>query len=128
MGSIRSSEPNFRPKPLVAGLRCTPVLSAERPFITLTIASVPGRGFVFKLTDSSGHAYSSPIVSPEGVARALEGRNVTIRNGGVQVDFLPASDMLGIKCGTKTDASLTSLFRTEEIEAALRVAAERTTI
>lgn len=128
MGSIRTSEPSFRPKPLGAGLRSTPVLSVERPFITLTIASVPGRGFVFKLTDSSGHAFSSPIVSPEAVARTLEGRNVTVRNGGVQVDFLPASDMLGIQCGTTTDASLNSLFRAEEVEAALRVASERTTI
>ena len=97
-----------------------PFLSVGRPFTSARITSVPGRGYLFSLVDSSRQEVTTPVVTAEAIARALEGRPIVIRSGGFTVEFRAKEGCLHIKGGPLTGLQVEGHFRPDDIEAALR--------
>ena len=99
-----------------------------RPYTTLKVATCAGQGYVFTFMDSQAKEVVAPTISAESVARALEGREVTVRNGGSFVELSPVDGALHIKGGPLTGYQLEGYFRVDEFEGALRSAVERNTL
>lgn len=101
-----------------------PYLSISRPYATLRVGALPGRGYVLTLTDALARTISSPTVSSDEMDRALRGQQVIVRNGGFSVEFTPIDGVLHIKGGPLAGLRLEGIFAPEVLEAAVRGAGE----
>src|SRR5579884_4520113 len=102
-----------------------PFSSLGRPYVTLRVGALPGRGFILILSDTSGREVTTPAISTETIARALEGRAVAFRYAGQSVELSPADGCLRIKAGPAGGNPLEAAFRSEDIETGMRMALER---
>jgi hypothetical protein len=109
----------------VAAFTSEPITSLSRPYVMLRIAWLPSRGFVLSLTDSAARETTTPIIPPETLARALEGRKATLRHAGHFVELAAVDDCIRIRTGPINGAMTEGVFRPDDLERAMRVAVER---
>lgn len=107
------------PSPVPSNLLGT-VTSVGRPYTTLTVGAVPGRGFVFSMTDALARDITSPTIPNESIARALEGGPVVYRHGGYVVEMTPFEDTIRIRCYRPGTPAVEGAFLADDLERAMR--------
>lgn len=102
------------------------IKSVGRPYASLGVTPLKGRGFVFTLTDSLARDVTTPTIPLESVARALEGSAVMFRNGGHSVEMTPVDDMVKIRCNGPGGPAIEGIFQASDLEYAMKASAAPT--